>query len=115
MRKPILANRKTFRPGKRRAPPPPSAPSALDTPAQPAARAPRLDKADTIELAKATLTQICLAKDAPSNAKATAARTLLELVGALGRHADPSALNTIPASEMSLEQLEARIAALASH
>jgi hypothetical protein len=75
----------------------------------------RLDKHETIELAKATLQQICIAPDAPSNAKATAARTLLELVGALGRHADPGAMNTLPASEMSLEQLEARIAALITH
>jgi hypothetical protein len=75
----------------------------------------RLDKQETIELARATLQSICLSADAPSNAKATAARSLLELVGALGRHADPSSMNTIPASEMSLEQLEARIASLASH
>jgi len=75
----------------------------------------RLDKQETIELAKETLRQICVSHDAPSNAKATAARTLLELVGALGRHADPSSMNTIPASEMSLEQLEARIASLVSH
>ena len=79
------------------------------------AKARRLDKQETIELAKATLTAICLSSTAPSNAQATAARTLLELVGALGRHSDPSALNTIPASEMSLEQLEARIASLVSH
>ena len=85
----------------------------LDTPA--AVTTARLDKAETIELAKRTLQSICLASDAPSNAKATAARTLLELVGALGRHADPSSMNTIPASEMSLEQLEARIASLVSH
>jgi hypothetical protein len=75
----------------------------------------RLDKQQTIELAKATLQAICVSSDAPSNAKATAARTLLELVGALGRHADPSSMNTTPASEMSLEQLEARIASLVSH
>ena len=119
MRAPILKNRKKVYPGKNRAAPAAIAPSALDTPAQAPARAARLDKADnkadTIALARETLCQICIAHDAPSNAKATAARTLLELVGALGRHADPSALNTIPASEMSLEQLEARIAALAKH
>jgi hypothetical protein len=86
---------------------------SVDTPAP--AKAARLDKQETIELAKATLQSICVASDAPSNAKATAARTLLELVGALGRHADPSSMNTIPASEMSLEQLEARIASLVSH
>ena len=77
-------------------------------------KATRLDKDKTIELAKQTLCSICLAQDAPSNAKATAARTLLELVGALGRHADPASMNTLPASEMTLEQLEARIAALST-
>lgn len=127
MRAPILKNRKRVYPGKSRAKPAiaASAPDtrALDTPAPapaPALAKPaRLDKADnkadTIALASETLRQICISDEAPSNAKATAARTLLELVGALGRHADPSALNTIPASEMSLEQLEARIAALAKH
>jgi hypothetical protein len=87
--------------------------AGVDTPAP--APLSRLDRQQTIELAKATLQQICLASDSPSNAKATAARTLLELVGALGRHADPTSMNTLPASEMSLEQLEARIAALVSH
>ena len=75
----------------------------------------RLDKAETIELARGNLARDMYSAEAPSNAKATAARTLLELVGALGRHADPTALNTVPASEMSLEQLEARIAALVTH
>jgi hypothetical protein len=115
MRKPIIRPRKkVYGCGK---PPPKScldlSAETVDTPAPPPAK--RLDKQETIELAKATLCAICLSSDAPSNAKATAARTLLELVGALGRHADPSSLNTIPASEMSLEQLEARIAALVSH
>jgi hypothetical protein len=82
---------------------------------EPATKPTRLDKDKTIELAKETLRQICLAQDAPANAKATAARTLLELVGALGRHADPASMNTLPASEMSLEQLEARIASLVTH
>jgi hypothetical protein len=90
-------------------------PAALEPAALQTVTTSRLDKQETIELAKATLCAICVSSDAPSNAKATAARTLLELVGALGRHADPSSLNTIPASEMSLEQLEARIASLVSH
>jgi hypothetical protein len=116
MRKPIIkSHKKTY--GARKPPPQksclPLSVDVVDTPT-PQTTA-RLDKAETIELAKETLRQICVAPDAPSNAKATAARTLLELVGALGRHADPSSMNTIPASEMSLEQLEARIASLVSH
>lgn len=115
MRQPIT-RKKAYGRGKK--PPPQNgclvlSAETVDTPAP--AKAARLDKAETIELAKETLRQICIAPDAPSNAKATAARTLLELVGALGRHADPTALNTVPASEMSLEQLEARIAALVTH
>lgn len=136
MRAPI-ANRKKVYPGKRQrgARSAVDTPAPLDTPAMQASvtdkplsagdcdapsqpsplLATRLDRQETIELAKTTLQTICLSSDAPSNAKATAARTLLELVGALGRHANPSDMNIIPASEMSLEQLEARIAALASH
>jgi hypothetical protein len=129
MRKPIIKNhKKTY--GRGRKPPqkscPPLSAEAVDTPAasfdvtvgaEPlqTVTTVRLDKQQTIELAKETLRQICITPDAPSNAKATAARTLLELVGALGRHADPSSMNTIPASEMSLEQLEARIASLVNH
>jgi len=127
MRRPITRNhKKTYG---RKVKPAGRLDTPLDTPAaalpagvasaQPAAlqtvTTARLDKQQTIELAKETLRQICVTPEAPSNAKATAARTLLELVGALGRHADPSSMNTIPASEMSLEQLEARIASLVSH
>jgi hypothetical protein len=113
MRKPILNHKKVYGRGKK--PPPQNGCLALSAETVDTPTAPRLDKQETIELAKRTLQSICLAPDAPSNAKATAARTLLELVGALGRHADPASMNTLPASEMSLEQLEARIAALVSH
>lgn len=126
MRAPILKRKKVYGRGKK--PPPPKScpelsavstdtPAAVTVGAQPlqTVTPSRLDKAETIELAKATLQAICISDESPSNAKATAARTLLELVGALGRHADPTALNTVPASEMSLEQLEARIAALVTH
>src|SRR5580704_12533684 len=88
MRTPILNRKKTYGRAKKPPPPkscPPLSVEAVDTPT-PQTTA-RLDKAETIELAKRTLHAICLAPDAPSNAKATAARTLLELVGALGRHA----------------------------
>jgi hypothetical protein len=124
VRKPILKPRRR---GNRQAPPPKSclelsavstdtpAPVTIGAQSSQTVTASRLDKQQTIELAKETLQAICISQEAPSNAKATAARTLLELVGALGRHADPTALNTVPASEMSLEQLEARIAALITH
>jgi hypothetical protein len=47
-------------------------------------------------------------------ARAAAARTLLEYVGAIGRHApEPPARAAVkPASEMSLSELDAAIAAL---
>jgi hypothetical protein len=116
MRKPIIRPHKKVY-GRKVKPPPKSclalSAETVDTPAPPPAK--RLDKQETIELAKATLCAICLTSTTPSNAKASAARTLLELVGAIGRHADPTSMNTIPASEMSLEQLEARIAALVTH
>ena len=122
MRDPILNRKKVY--GGNRHKSGARSPDTVDTQAAPGmqasalaapAKASRLDKDKTIELARETLRQICLAQDAPSNAKATAARTLLELVGALGRHADPASMNTIPASEMTLEQLEARIASLVTH
>lgn len=116
MRQPILNRNKTYGRGKKSQTKPNNLSveaARVDMPAP--ALAKRLDKHETIELAKETLRQICVSQEAPSNARATAARTLLELVGALGRHSDPTSMNTIPASEMSLEQLEARIASLITH
>lgn len=63
--------------------------------------------ADPVELAKATLQDICRS-DAPAAARAQAARTLLELHGALrvALSAEKSS------SEMTLDEIDARLGAL---
>jgi hypothetical protein len=60
------------------------------------------------------LQSVALDGDAPAAARAQAARTLLEFVGAIGRHAPEPAAKTAtkPAAEMSLAELDAAIAAL---
>ena len=62
---------------------------------------------DPVELAKLTLQSICRS-DAPAAARAQAARTLLELSGALRNEAPRDGR----ASEMTLAELDARIASL---
>ena len=47
---------------------------------------------------------------APAAARAQAARTLAEMVGALGRHAAPPASEAKPVAEMTREELEAELA-----
>ena len=62
---------------------------------------------DPVELARLTLQAICKS-DAPASARAQAARTLLELSGALRNEAPRDGR----ASEMTLAELDARIASL---
>jgi hypothetical protein len=62
---------------------------------------------DPVELARLTLQAICRS-DAPAAARAQAARTLLELSGALRNEAPRDGR----ASEMTLAELDARIASL---
>ena len=62
---------------------------------------------DPVELARLTLQAICKS-DAPAAARAQAARTLLELSGALRNEAPRDGR----ASEMTLAELDARIASL---
>ena len=64
---------------------------------------------DPVELAKLTLQAICRDEKSPSAARAQSARTLLELAGAL-RVGAPNIERS--ASEMSSEELDARLAAL---
>lgn len=68
-----------------------------------------LDGLDSVELAKLTLQRICRDESTPASARAQAARTLLELSGAL-RVA--SVISSSSASEMSAQELDARLAQL---
>jgi hypothetical protein len=68
---------------------------------------------DPVELATLTLQAICRDLSAPASARAQASRTLLELHGALRSDAHVRVLDA-PASELSSEELDARIAALNS-
>jgi hypothetical protein len=65
---------------------------------------------DPVELAKLTLQAICRNVASPAAARAQAARTLLELAGALRPGGETSRRI---ASEMSLEELDDRLRALA--
>jgi hypothetical protein len=56
------------------------------------------------------LQAICRDENSPASARAQAARTLLELTGALKTGAQNASKN---AAEMSLEELDARLASLA--
>jgi hypothetical protein len=73
---------------------------------------PALDAvSDPVELAKLTLQAICRDREAPAAARAQAARTLLELSGALKSGVDHSLKSAV---EMSAQEIDARLAALAS-
>lgn len=68
--------------------------------------------AEDAALALATLRSVMRARDVPGAAKAAAARAILEARGVLGKHANASANSDAPAAEVSLDMLDARIAAL---
>jgi hypothetical protein len=63
---------------------------------------------DTVELARATLSAICRDGDAPAAARAQAARTLLELSGALKN----TRSNDTRPDEMSLAEIDAALTRL---
>jgi hypothetical protein len=65
---------------------------------------------DPVELARLTLQAICRNGESPAAARAQAARTLLELAGALR---NGGADTRRAASEMTLEELDARLESLA--
>lgn len=75
---------------------------------------PAAQSRDDRELAVAALRAVCQDADAPAAARAQAARTLLEMAGALGRHAPPpaSAGRDRPSHEMTRDELRAEIARL---
>jgi hypothetical protein len=66
---------------------------------------------DTVGLASETLQAICRDVQAPAAARAQAARTLLELAGALKNTVADTARKTAP--ELTLEELDQRLEALA--
>jgi hypothetical protein len=70
-----------------------------------------VDTPDTIELARQTLQNICKDLAAPAAARAQAARTLLELAGALKNATADTARKTAP--ELTLAELDQRLEALA--
>lgn len=63
-------------------------------------------------LARQALRAVAGDKDAPAAARAAAARTLLELTGDLGRHAQPPVDETKPPAEMTVDEMRAELAAL---
>lgn len=65
-----------------------------------------------LELAKQALRDVLSDGAAPAAARAAAARTMLELNGALGRNAAPLVDPSKPTVEMSRADLEAELAAL---
>lgn len=67
---------------------------------------------DDATLAKAALRAVMLDNAAPAAARAQAARTMLELMGKLGRHADPPRDNSAPLAEASLDDLKRELAGL---
>jgi len=68
------------------------------------------DTPDTVELAKETLQAICRDEKSPAAARAQAARTLLELAGALKNATADTARKTAP--ELTLSELDERLEAL---
>lgn len=66
---------------------------------------------DNKALVVQTLRSILTDTTASAAAKASAARTLAEIEGALGRHAAPPASSAKPLTEMTREELEAELAA----
>ena len=61
---------------------------------------------DLTDIARQTLIAVCQDATAPASAKASAARTLAEMAGAIGRHAEkPSTGKDL--ADMTLEELEA--------
>jgi len=67
---------------------------------------------DDIDLAKLALRQVMQDDTAPAAARAAAARTVLELNGALGRNALPPIDPSKPTGELSRADLLAELSAL---
>lgn len=72
----------------------------------------RPEVAQDVDLVRETLRAICRDAGAPAAARAQAARTLAEMVGALGRHAAPPAPAGKPLADMTRDELERELAGL---
>jgi len=70
------------------------------------------DPDEDLELARRVLREVAQDGEAPPAARAGAARTLLELIGALGRHAAPPPDPSRALSEMDAGELRAELARL---
>lgn len=64
-------------------------------------------------IAIATLRKVCEADDAPAAARAAASRTLLEMMGLIGRLQAPEATRETPLSEMTASQIDSELERLA--
>jgi hypothetical protein len=65
-------------------------------------------------IAIATLESVCSDANAPAAARAAASRTLLEMMGLIGRLQAPEATRETPLSEMSASDLDRELERLAS-
>ena len=61
---------------------------------------------DLTNIARETLIAVCRDATAPASAKASAARTLAEMAGSIGRHAEKPSTNK-DLADMTLDELEA--------
>ena len=67
---------------------------------------------DDNELIRGALRDVIRDRDAPAAARVQAARTLAEIVGDLGRHADAPANPNRLANDMTLSEIDAELNAL---
>lgn len=67
---------------------------------------------DDLELVRGVLREVLVDATAPAAAKVQAARTLAELIGALGRHQTTPPSSNRAANDMSLEDIDAELDAL---
>jgi len=65
-----------------------------------------------VELICGALREIVGDAEAPAAARVQAARSLAEIVGALGRHQDAPTRSTRPAGDMTLAEIDAELDAL---
>ena len=65
-----------------------------------------------LDLAKICLRNLMLDPNTPAAAKAQAARTFLEMIGAIGRHAEPPKDAGRPIGEMTREEMLAELSTL---